>query len=95
MKRIVALEGDGIVTKGTYPVKREVVPVGHLWVEGDGEGRSYDSNYYGSITRGLVVGKVVGVVWPVERAGRVGWEDWGGCERVVEGVREVEKVELY
>ncbi len=97
VKRVVALEGDGVITKNTYPVPMEEVPVGHVWVEGDGgeEGRSYDSNYYGPVSKALVVGKVVGVVWPLGRAGWVRWEDWRGSERVVEGKGAVEKIEFY
>jgi len=96
VKRIIALEGDGVITKSPYPYSMEEVPVGHVWVEGDGpDGKSRDSNYYGPLSKGLIVGKVVRVVWPPNRWGRVGGEDWGGGERVVEGKGKVEKVEFY
>ena len=52
VKRVIALEGDVVVTKPPYPFPREEVPVGHVWVEGDAENRekSLDSNYYGPVS---------------------------------------------
>ena len=52
VKRVIALEGDVVVTNPPYPFPREEVPVGHVWVEGDAENRekSLDSNYYGPVS---------------------------------------------
>ena len=75
-----------------------VVPTGHLWVEGEhpeGDRRSYDSNTYGPVSRSLVVGRVMGVVWPWAKAGRIRWEDWVGNERVKVGAGAVERYELF
>lgn len=48
-----------------YPDQRRkvLIPQGHIWVEGDNI-HSIDSNTYGPISRGLVVGKVVFSLWP-------------------------------
>ena len=60
VKRVVAVEGDLVITKSPYPFEREEVPVGHVWVEGDVEerGKSFDSNYYGPVSS--VLGTVLG-----------------------------------
>ena len=96
MKRIIALEGDTVYTKPPYPFTREVVPAGHIWVEGDHPeaGKNYDSNWYGPVSKSLVVGAVGGVVWPVSRAGRIRWQDWRGSPRVVQG-EGVPKIEVF
>lgn len=48
-----------------YPDQRRkvLIPQGHIWVEGDNV-HSIDSNTYGPISKGLVVGKVVFSLWP-------------------------------
>ena len=75
-----------------------VVPPGHVWVEGEhpeGSRWSVDSNTYGPIPMGLLIGKVEAVVWPWTRRGWIRWQDWRGCERVrVGGGRRVE-VEVF
>ena len=45
------------------------VPYGHVWCEGDNWRASLDSNFFGPMSRSLIVGKAVGVVWPVGRWG--------------------------
>ena len=59
IKRVVALEGDTVVTKKPYPFETETVPVGHVWVEGE-HPESYrwsrDSNYYGPVSARLFTG---------------------------------------
>lgn len=47
--------------------KLVVVPDGHLWIEGDNTLQSNDSRYYGPIPMSLIVGKVVGRVWPLQK----------------------------
>lgn len=56
------------------------VPYGHVWVEGDNWRASSDSNYFGPVSRSLIVGRAVGVVWPVGRWGRSLEEDVKGGE---------------
>lgn len=79
VKRIVGLEGDVIRTRSPYPTPTVRVPMGHVWVEGDGGERlSRDSNDYGPISTNLITGKVTHVVWPLHRFGRVQWWEYAG-----------------
>ena len=96
MKRIIALEGDTVYTKPPYPFPKQIVPVGHVWIEGDHPeaGKNYDSNWYGPVSTSLIVGKIGGVCWPLKRAGKIRAQDWKGSPRVVEG-RDVENVEIF
>jgi inner membrane protease subunit 2 len=75
---------------------RVKVPYGHVWVEGDNWRASSDSNYFGPMSRSLIVGRAIGVVWPPKRLGRP-WDEEGeskvyGRTRVIEG-REVVPLE--
>ena len=94
VKRIVALEGDVVITKPPYPFPREDIPQGHIWVEGE-EGKSLDSNYYGPVPKGLIVGKIVMVVWPWRRRCWTRWQDWRGSPRVLVGQGKMEVVQFY
>ncbi|KAI1381735.1 LexA/Signal peptidase [Hypoxylon crocopeplum] len=77
VKRIVGLEGDIIKTRSPYPSPTMRVPLGHVWVEGDGGERlSRDSNDYGPISTNLIIGKVTHVLWPLHRFGRVRWWEY-------------------
>lgn len=97
VKRIIALEGDTVITKPPYPFTREDVPFGHVWVEGDQPdgNKTMDSNRVGPVSKSLIAGRVEGVVWPWRKAGRVRWEDWKGSDRVMVGKGTVEKIELF
>ena len=95
IKRVVALEGDKVMTREPYPVGVENVPVGHVWVEGEHPRESLDSNHYGPVSKSLIVGGAVGVVWPWRRRGWIRWQDWRGSERVVEGANKLERVEFF
>jgi inner membrane protease subunit 2 len=88
--------GEKTVRRAWDAMAPEVrVPFGHVWLEGDNWRASQDSNYFGPVSRSLIVGKAMGVVWPPERWGRHWCEDeeggknkkrvWGNT-RVVEGV---------
>lgn len=74
------------------------VPYGHVWCEGDNWRASLDSNFYGPMSRSLIVGRAVGVVWPLSRWGvelgddgvkKEGEEVVFGRTRVVKGREEV------
>lgn len=68
-KRIVATGGDTVSCTHKYPRPTAKVPRNHFWVEGDNEFHSIDSNNFGPISQALVVGKVVGIIWPLLRVG--------------------------
>jgi len=78
VKRIIAMEGDEVRTRKPYPFPTEIVPQGHVWVEGEHpeERMSLDSNTYGPVSRSLIAGKVQGVVWPLAKAGPIRWQDY-------------------
>lgn len=53
IKRIVALDGDTVVTRAPYPFPEMKVPSGHVWVEGehpDYQRNTLDSNTYGPVS---------------------------------------------
>lgn len=73
IKRIVALQGDEVFPLAHYPDyealngKGLIIPFGHMWVEGDvadlnKKDTSMDSNMYGPISTGLVMGKATHVI---------------------------------
>ena len=82
-KRVVGLQGDVIATKTPpYPRPQATIPRNHLWVEGDNAFHSVDSNNFGPISQALVIGKVIGVIWPISRFGT----------DISEGGREARKI---
>lgn len=68
-KRIIGIQGDHIAPREEYPRRQATIPRNHLWVEGDNSFHSIDSNTFGPVSRGLVVGKVSRVLWPLSRFG--------------------------
>lgn len=60
---------------------RVQVPEGHVWVEGDNWRSSNDSNAYGPISRGLILGTARCLVWPLKEFGSRPWETWTGQGR--------------
>lgn len=71
IKRIIALEGDVVRTLPPYPARDVRVPIGHIWVEGDEPFYSDDSNIFGPVPMALVESKLVCIIWPLHRFGRV------------------------
>jgi mitochondrial inner membrane protease subunit 1 len=57
-KRIIGLEGDWIHTDSFLP-NSTIVPVGHVWVEGDNRWVSLDSKRFGPVPMGLIQGVVI------------------------------------
>ncbi|XP_028624714.1 mitochondrial inner membrane protease subunit 2 isoform X2 [Grammomys surdaster] len=49
IKRVIALEGDIVRTIG-HKNRLVKVPRGHMWVEGDHHGHSFDSNSFGPLS---------------------------------------------
>ncbi|KAG9299953.1 hypothetical protein G9A89_009681 [Geosiphon pyriformis] len=70
-KRIIALEGDTVITLPPNPNRLVYVPRGHCWVEGDENFHSKDSNTFGPVPLGLINAKVTHILWPFSRFGRV------------------------
>lgn len=68
-KRIKGVQYDSIKTRYPYPRDIVHIPRNHLWVEGDNVFHSVDSNNFGPISTGLVIGKAVKVIWPPSRWG--------------------------
>ncbi|XP_036424178.1 mitochondrial inner membrane protease subunit 2 [Colossoma macropomum] len=66
IKRVIALEGDFIKTLG-YKNRYVRVPDGHLWIEGDHHGHSFDSNTFGPVSLGLLHGRASHIIWPPNR----------------------------
>lgn len=70
IKRILGVQGDKIITRSPYPRPTCQIPTGHLWVEGDNI-HSVDSNTFGPVSEGLVIGKASKIVWPLSRFGEI------------------------
>jgi inner membrane protease subunit 2 len=65
-KRVKGIQGDCIQTRYPYPRELCNVPRSHLWVEGDNI-HSIDSNNFGPVSTGLVIGVATRVIWPLDR----------------------------
>lgn len=66
IKRILGVQGDDILTRAPFPRPKCHIPQSHLWVEGDNI-HSIDSNTFGPVSSGMVIGKATRVVWPPSR----------------------------
>ena len=58
-------------TRRGAPLPLVTVPPGHVWVEGDEQFHSLDSNMYGPVPIALITAKVSHIVYPLDRAGAV------------------------
>ena len=70
MKRVAAVAGDVITPSKSvkYKLSQVLVKPGHIWVEADNHNSNgRDSNEYGQLHRGLLVGQVKWLVWPFSR----------------------------
>ncbi|USW50083.1 Putative peptidase S26A, signal peptidase I, lexA/Signal peptidase-like superfamily [Septoria linicola] len=72
---------------------RVQVPENHVWVEGDNWRSSNDSNAYGPISRGLILGKARCLVWPMQQFGNEPWEQWPGRRTKVVPAPQQRKVD--
>ncbi|KAM4746889.1 mitochondrial inner membrane protease subunit 2 [Rhinophrynus dorsalis] len=66
IKRVIALEGDIVKTRG-HKNRYVKVPRGHIWVEGDHHGHSFDSNAFGPVSLGLLHAHATHILWPPNR----------------------------
>ncbi|KAF2849694.1 LexA/Signal peptidase [Plenodomus tracheiphilus IPT5] len=86
------VDGDEDAVLGSDEVGKVVVPYGHLWIEGDNWRRSLDSNDFGPISKGLVIGKARWLWrgwWPFGEVGDARSKGERSGTRVVEGRAEV------
>ena len=98
IKRIVALPGDEVTTRPPYPFRREQVPYGYVWVEGENPdgSKSRDSNDYGPISVNLIVGEAKAIVWPWSQRTWVRWQDFRPThDRVLQDKYPVKVPEMY
>ncbi|XP_044136270.1 mitochondrial inner membrane protease subunit 2 isoform X2 [Bufo gargarizans] len=66
IKRVIGLEGDIVKTRG-HKNKYVMIPNGHVWVEGDHHGHSFDSNAFGPVSLGLLHAHATHILWPPSR----------------------------
>jgi inner membrane protease subunit 1 len=61
-KRIIGVPGDKIKINS---LQHNIVPRGHIWLEGDNKSNSTDSRSYGPVPQGLVRGRALCRIWPL------------------------------
>ena len=66
VKRLVGLPGDWVKTRDG---DLKHVPTGNVWIEGDNNAFSCDSETYGPLPLTMIKAKVSRVVWPLSRWG--------------------------
>lgn len=71
-KRVKAVAFDEIKNNST----QVAIPRGHVWVEGDNL-HSIDSKNFGPVSNGLILGRVMCVIWPPTRWG-TDLDQWHG-----------------
>lgn len=70
IKRVLGVQGDEILTRTPYPRPKCTIPPNHLWVEGDNI-HSIDSNTFGPVSSGMVIGKATRILFPPSRFGPI------------------------
>ncbi|CAM9605971.1 unnamed protein product [Scytosiphon promiscuus] len=72
-KRIIALPGETVLvqSRSWFNGRPELVPEGHVWLEGDNPSNSSDSRTYGPIPLAMVRGRVFFKAWPPSEIGLV------------------------
>ena len=53
---------------------RAKVPPGHIWLEGDNWRDSLDSNYFGPVSKSMIDGRALTLIWPPRRFCTRPWE---------------------
>jgi signal peptidase I len=81
VKRVIGIEGDVVTPaprkNGSMESKESIlVPWGHVWVEGDNQEHSLDSNDYGPISKSLITGVATHILWPPGRRALIDDEQW-------------------
>lgn len=66
-KRVIGRPGE-MVWSGFM---LEQVPPGHIWLEGDNKSKSNDSRAFGPVPVGLLRGRVVCKLWPLQDFGQL------------------------
>ncbi|KAF5301443.1 hypothetical protein FQA39_LY02172 [Lamprigera yunnana] len=66
-KRIVGLPGEKMKVGFA---KYEIVPRGHVWLEGDNKDNSSDSRMYGPVPLGLIRSRALFIIWPFSHISR-------------------------
>eukprot|EP00466_Bigelowiella_natans_P015733 jgi/Bigna1/34144/e_gw1.4.307.1 len=69
-KRIIAMEGEEVELESRYSpghYKKQFVPKGHVWIQGDNLSNSSDSRTYGSVPRALIIGRAFARIFPLSQ----------------------------
>lgn len=66
-KRVAAVQGDKI----RQDFRAQIVPRGHVWLEGDNSHNSTDSRTFGPVPAGLIRGRALLRLWPLDHVGRL------------------------
>lgn len=78
----------------TYPDHKLIVPYGHVWVEGDNWRASRDSNYYGPVSKGLILGRAWTALFPANISFTKPWEGYQSSTKVIKGREDLPEVWL-
>ncbi|XP_077984628.1 mitochondrial inner membrane protease subunit 1-like isoform X2 [Glandiceps talaboti] len=69
-KRVIAMEGEEVCANPSSVFRNyELVPKGHVWLEGDNTANSTDSRMYGPVPFALLRGKAFLKAWPLDKVG--------------------------
>lgn len=74
-KRVMGLEGDRVdFSMADHQGRSQsvVVPKGHVWLQGDNLSISRDSRHFGPVPYGLLQGKIIFRIWPIDGFGFLG-----------------------